>query len=167
MERVHRYMKQVEAASKKIKTDQGERAPRVPYTRGNRSENVKHQDTWQTRFHIFRQSSWNMPSTRHDPRNVVVTIRESKKNTAHKNREKTRNKDQGWYYKFHESIGHDTIECTMLWRELENKMQSRQLTDLIKGLRSNHLESITPVEPKITNARKMKSSCCNILTGKS
>lgn len=42
----------------------------------------------------------------------------------------------------------------MLRRELENKIQKGQLTDLIKGLRSKHLEIIAPVEPNIQNTRK-------------
>lgn len=33
-------------------------------------------------------------------------------------------------------------------------MQSGQLTDLIKSLRSKHLENIAPTEPKVINARK-------------
>ncbi|CAI9300669.1 unnamed protein product [Lactuca saligna] len=42
-------------------------------------------------------------------------------------------------------------------RELANKMQSGHHTHLIKGLRSKHLESIAPVEPKVQNARKNKN----------
>lgn len=38
------------------------------------------------------------------------------------------------YYEFHDSIRHDTTKCTMLRRELENKMQSGQLINIIRGL---------------------------------
>lgn len=85
--------------------------------------------------------------TRSDGHDEVATVGENKKNGREKTGEKYGNKDQGMYCEFHESIGHDTIDCTMLHRELENRMKSRQLTDRIKELRSKYLESIEPVEP--------------------
>lgn len=124
MERVHRYMKQEDTTFEKIKTDHGERESWAPYARGNTSEHAKNQTTRQTRFHCFPQSNLNTPPHRHSPHNEVVAVSECKKNTTGKSGEKTKSKDQGWYCEFYESTRHATVECTMLRRELENKMQS-------------------------------------------
>lgn len=77
-----------------------------------------------------------------------------KNNNGGKAGEKLGNNDHRKYCEFHESTKHDISECTMLHRELENKMQFGQLTDLIKGLQSKNLEAITPIEPKIKKPGK-------------
>lgn len=55
-----------------------------------------------------------MPSNQHGPRNEVVVVSKSKKNTTSKNGEKTKIEDQGRYCEFNESIGHDTVKLIML-----------------------------------------------------
>lgn len=86
-------MNQEEVASEKLKTDQGEKATRAPYAKGNALENEKHQIMKQTRFNRFSYLNCNMPTSWHGPQNDVVVISKSKKNTGNKSGEKIGNKD--------------------------------------------------------------------------
>lgn len=47
----------------------------------------------------------------------MATIGESKRNSGERTGERLGSKNHGKYYELYESIGHDTIECTMLRRE--------------------------------------------------
>lgn len=84
----------------------------------------------------------------------MVTVVGNKKNNISRvgNRSECREHDK--YCEYHKSTRHDTIECTILERELEKKMQVGQLNDLIRGLLSKKLESIAPTEPKINSSGK-------------
>lgn len=86
-------------------------------------------------------------------RNDLGIIGETKRIKARLG-EKIVRKEHGKYYEFHKSTSHDTIECTMLRREMENKMLVGHLNDLIKGLWSKQIDIIALIEPNIKCSRK-------------
>lgn len=85
--------------------------------------------------------------TRGSNQNEVPIVWENKKN-GRKIGERTGIKDHRRYCQFHDTTRHDNIKCTMLYCDLENRMQSGQLTEMIKGLRSKHMEIIAPAKEK-------------------
>lgn len=45
-------------------------------------------------------------------------------------------KEKGKYYEYHKSKTHDTSECTVLKREVEEKQMTGDLVEVVKHLRS-------------------------------
>ena len=96
---------------------------RAPYARTHAIEIPRYQNMRRFRKNRFPNPSRGGIATIGGNQNEVAVIGEHKNNGG-KTGENVGIKDHGRYYEFHETTRHDTNECTMLHRELENRMQS-------------------------------------------